>query len=634
MDRYLCIHCHFYQPPRENPWLESIEIQDSAYPYHDWNERVTAECYAPNHAARILDGEGRIKDIISNYARISFNFGPTLLSWMEKNSPGVYSAILEADRKSREWRSGHGAAIAQCYNHLIMPLASRRDKRTQILWGLKDFQQRFGRDPEGMWLPETAVDLETLDLLSEAGITFAILAPHQAKRLRKIGSRKWEEVLGGKIDPTRAYRCRLPSRRQITLFFYDGPISQAVAFERLLEKGEDFAHRLLNGFSESRDWPQLLHIATDGETYGHHHKFGDMALAYALHYIESNGLAQLTNYGEYLEKYPPLWEVEIIENTSWSCCHGIERWKSNCGCQSGMHLGWSQGWRGPLRDALDWLRGQLIPRYEQRTREFLKDPWKARDDYIELILNRSKESLNQFLKKHALRSLDTEEEILILKLLELQRHSMLMYTSCGWFFDELSGLETLQVMQYADRVVQLMNQVFNDDLESALLDRLARAQSNLPEHRDGAHIYEKFVKPGRLDLKKVGAHYAVSSLFEDYPEETEIYCYDVKREDYRKTEAGKIELAIGRVQVSSQITRESEWVTFCILHLGNHDFNGGVRQFLGEDAYQTMKDEISMTFEKGAFGDVIRLMDKHFGMHHYCLKDLFRDEQRKILDQL
>lgn len=338
MERYLCIHAHFYQPPRENPWLEAIEVQDSAYPYHDWNERVTAECYAPNSASRILDEEGRIKDVVSNYARISFNFGPTLLSWLEEHSPGVYQAILEADQKSWDWRSGHGAAMAQCYNHLIMPLANSRDKKTQVLWGIKDFQHRFGRSPEGMWLPETAVDLESLNFLAESGIKFTILAPLQAKRFRKIGEDKWEEA-SGKIDPARAYRCRLSSEREISIFFYDGPISRAVAFERLLEKGEDFASRLLSGFSESRDWPQLLHIATDGETYGHHHRFADMALAYALHYIESQKLSRFTNYGEYLEKVPPTHEVEIVESTSWSCSHGIERWRNNCGCNSGGHAG-------------------------------------------------------------------------------------------------------------------------------------------------------------------------------------------------------------------------------------------------------------------------------------------------------
>ncbi|MDH5768151.1 MAG: DUF3536 domain-containing protein, partial [Nitrospirota bacterium] len=380
MERFLCIHGHFYQPPRENPWLEAIEIQDSAHPYHDWNERVAAECYAPNSASRILDGEDRIIDIVSNYARISFNFGPTLLSWLETYSPEIYQAVLDADRQSIEWRSGHGNAISQVYNHIIMPLANSRDKRTQTIWGIKDFEYRFKRLAEGMWLPETAVDLETLDILAEQDIRFTILAPHQAFRVRKIGTGKWKEVSGGRIDPTRAYLCRLPSGRRINIFFYDGLISHAVAFEELLKKGEDYATRLLSGFSEIRQWAQILNIATDGETYGHHYKFADMALAYALNYIESNGLARLTNYGEYLEKYPPTYEVEIIDNSSWSCIHGIERWRSNCGCNSGGNSEWNQEWRTALRDSFDWLRDQLAFRFEHKSKEYLKDPWKARED--------------------------------------------------------------------------------------------------------------------------------------------------------------------------------------------------------------------------------------------------------------
>ena len=633
MERYLCIHAHFYQPPRENPWLEAIEVQDSAYPYHDWNERVTAECYAPNSASRILDEEGRIKDVVSNYARISFNFGPTLLSWLEKHFPKGYQAILESDRQSRDWRSGHGAAMAQCYNHLIMPLANTRDKKTQVLWGIKDFQHRFGRSPEGMWLPETAVDIESLNFLAESGIKFTILAPHQAKRFRKIGEDKWEEA-SGKIDPTRAYRCRLSSEREISIFFYDGPISGAVAFERLLEKGEDFASRLIGGFSDSRDWPQLLHIATDGETYGHHHRFGEMALAYALHYIESEKLAKLTNYGEYLEKVPPTHEVEIIENTSWSCAHGVERWKSNCGCNAGGHPAWNQAWRTPLREALDWLRDQLIPRYEQKAGEYLKDPWQARNDYIEVILDRSKDCLNRFFAEHSVKKLSLNEEVWAIKLLELQRHAMLMYTSCGWFFDELSGLETVQVIQYAGRVLQLSDEIFSDDLESPFLKLLANAKSNIPEHKDGVQIYEKMVKPGVLDLKKVGVHFAVSSLFTEYPEEADIYCYHIKKEEHKKIEAGKIALATGRAQVESQITEESARLFFSILYMGDHAFNGGVREFSGAKAYQTMAEEIRDAFEKGAFADVVRLMDGHFGTHHYSLKDLFKDEQRKILNSI
>lgn len=634
MERYICIHGHFYQPPRENPWLEAIEIQDTAYPYHDWNERITTECYAPNAASRILDGERRIINIISNYARISFNFGPTLLSWMESYSPDIYHDILEADRQSMAWRSGHGSAIAQVYNHMIMPLANTRDKRTQVMWGIRDFEHRFRRIPEGMWLSETAVDVETLDILAEQGVKFTILAQHQALKVREIDTEKWKDVNGGRIDPTRAYLCKLPSGRRINIFFYDGAISQAVAFEKLLDKGEDFANRLSGGFSDQRSWPQFLNIATDGESYGHHHRYGDMALAFAINYIESNGLAKLTNYGEYLEKHPPTHEVEIIENTSWSCLHGTERWKSNCGCNSGGHPEWNQEWRYPLRDALNWLRDQLAIKYEDKAKEYLKNPWEARDGYIGIILNRSEENIDRFLEKHALKILSEDEKILTLKLLEIQRHAMLMYTSCGWFFDELSGIETVQIMQYAARAIQLSENVFNDAIEIAFLDKLSKAKSNLPRMNDGVHIYGEFVKPAMIDTKKVGVHYVVSSLFEDYPEKIKIYSFEVTREDYQKTQTDLIKLAIGRIRVISAITMETERISFCVLHLSSHDFNGGARAFLGEDAYRSMKDEILAKFEKGAFADIIRLMDKHFGMHNYSLKDLFKDEQRKILNQV
>ncbi|MFZ5905962.1 MAG: DUF3536 domain-containing protein [Nitrospirota bacterium] len=634
MERYICIHGHFYQPPRENPWLEDIEIQDSAYPYHDWNERITAECYAPNSASRYLDGGGRILDIVSNYSRISFNFGPTLLSWLESHSPETYQAILDADKQSIEWRSGHGNAMAQVYNHVIMPLAGTRDKRTQVSWGIRDFEHRYRRSPEGMWLAETAADNETLELLAEYGMRFTILAPRQAWRVRKIGTGKWKDVRGSRIDPSRAYLCRLPSGRTISLFFYDGPISQAVAFEHLLEKGEAFAHRLLSGFSDQRTWPQLVHIGTDGETYGHHQRFGDMALAYTLSHIERNGLARITNYGEYLEKHPPTHEVQIFENSSWSCVHGIERWKDNCGCNSGGHPGWNQAWRKPLREALDWLRDRLSFIYENAASEYLKNPWEARDRYITVILDRSRENGEKFFQEQAARQLSPDENILALKLLEMQRHAMLMYTSCGWFFDELSGLETVQVIQYAGRAIQLSEDIFTDGLEDAFKTRLAQAKSNIPHHENGLVIYDNFVKPSMIDLKKVGAHYAVSSIFQDYIDETDIYSYGVSKEDFTKTPAGGTTIAIGRVAVSSRITWESEHISFCVLHFGGHALNGGVRTFLGEGAYQSMKQEILTTFEQGEFADIVRLMDTHFGMHNYSLLNLFRDQQRTILSLL
>ncbi|MBI4528902.1 MAG: DUF3536 domain-containing protein [Deltaproteobacteria bacterium] len=634
MERYICIHGHFYQPPRENPWLEAIEQQDSAYPYHDWNERITAECYAPNAVSRILDGQNRILQMVNNYAKISFNFGPTLLSWLEKKAPDTYQAILEADREGQKRFSGHGSALAQPYNHMIMPLAQRRDKYTQVCWGIRDFEHRFGRKPEGMWLPETAVDLETLSIMAELGIGFTILAPDQARRARRIGGRSWRDVTGGGIDPTMAYELALDSGRKIALFFYDGPIARSVAFQGLLSKGEDFAHRLIDTFREERDWYELVHIATDGESYGHHHRFGDMALAYALNYIETNNLARLTNYGEYLERHPPSYQVEVRENSSWSCAHGVERWRSNCGCRLGTPPGWNQEWRAPLREALDWLRDSTAAPYEEKARQFLRDPWDARNDYIECVLDRSEETLRRFLEKHATRNLIPSEKSRVLKLLELQRHAMLMYTSCGWFFDELSGIEAVQVIQYAGRTVQLAGELFGDQREAQFLERLRKAQSNIPEHGDGARIYHTFVKPAMVDWQKVAAHYAVSSLFERYPEQAKIYCYEAVREDYEVFEAGRAKLVIGRLRLISEITRESAVMSFGVLHFGDQNLNCGVREFQGPQAYQTLLKEITEPFNRGDFPAVIRLLDKHFGESTYSLTSLFRDEQRMILGRI
>ena len=630
-ERFICVHGHFYQPPRENPWLEAVEIQDSAAPYHDWNERITAECYASNAASRVLDAEQRVMDIVSNYAKMSFNFGPTVLSWMEKEAPEVYRAILDADRLSMEWRSGHGAAIAQVYNHIIMPLANSRDKRTQIIWGIKDFESRFQRFPEAMWLAETAVDLETLDIMAELGMKYAILAPHQAARSRKIGDEQWAE---GAIDPSRAYLCTLPSRRTIALFFYDGPISQALAFENLLSSGDTLAERLLAGFSEDRDGAQLVHIATDGETYGHHQKFGDMALASALSKIESNNLARITNYGEFLELHPPGWEAEIQERTAWSCSHGVERWNSDCGCNSGGYPQWNQQWRAPLRAALDWLRDRLAVAFEQKGATFFKDPWQARDAYIEVVLHRGMEQAEGFLAQHAVRELDADQKIAALKLLEMQRHALLMYTSCGWFFDELSGLETVQVIDYAARALQLSQGIVEQGVEEAFLKRLQEAKSNSPENKDGAHIYQHFVLPTRLDLVKVGAHFAFSSLFEEYEERAQIFCYAVAREDYRKISSEDASIAIGRIHVASEITEESELLIFAVVRIGSHDFKGGVSTKVEPEAYNAMKEEMSGTFDKGLYTELIALMDRHFGTHSYSLSNLFRDEQRKILNQI
>lgn len=635
-DRYLCVHAHFYQPPRENPWLESVEVQDSAYPYHDWNERITAECYAPNAASRILNGDGRIRTIFNNYLKISFNFGPTLLSWMEEKSPALYAALQETDRQTIAGHSGHGSALAQPYNHMILPLANLRDRETQVVWGIRDFEHRFERAPEGMWLPEGAVDLPTLDVLAKHGIRFTILSPFSAKRVRRIGGTKWKDVSGGQIDPSRPYKLSLPSGRLINLFFYDGPASRAVAFEGILASGEAFANRLLSTYSDSRNWTQLAHIATDGETYGHHKAHGDMALAYALHYIESNGLAHLTNYGEFLERFPPTHEAEIFENSSWSCSHGVERWRSDCGCNSGGNPGWNQSWRAPLRQAFDWLRDTAAPLFEQNGAKLFGDSWKARDDYIGVILDRSRENVSDFLSRHVKgQQACAEQQVLALRLLELQRYLMLMYTSCGWFFDELSGIETVQVIQYAGRAVQIADSLDNSrNLENEFLERLARAKSNIPEHRDGKAIYEKFVRPAKVDLKRVGAHYAVSSLFDDFGAETRVYCYEVARKDLRSLVSGKAKLVAGHAEVRSRITWESADLSFGVMHLGDHLISGGVREFAGASAYERCVNKIKAVFDTGDFTELMRVVDRTYGAEKNMLHVLFRDEQRRIVRQI
>jgi alpha-amylase/alpha-mannosidase (GH57 family) len=632
MNRYVCIHGHFYQPPRENPWLEEVELQDSAYPFHDWNERITEECYAPNTASRILDAEKRIVEIVNNYAEISFNFGPTLLSWMERHSTAVYEAILEADERSRERFSGHGSAIAQVYNHVIMPLAASRDKRTQVIWGMRDFEYRFGRNPEGMWLAETAVDLETLEILAEQGIAFTILAPHQAQRVRGSGE-EWRQVGGAGVDPRMPYQCRLPSGKTITLFFYDGPASRDVAFGGLLRSGEDFASRLLGLFSKA-EGPQLAHIATDGESYGHHHRFGDMALAYALHHIEANNLARITNYGEYLEKFPPALAVEIFENTSWSCAHGIERWRKDCGCSTGAHPGWSQAWRGPLREAMDWLGDALARLYEREMTSYVRDPWQARDDYISVILDRSARNVSSFLSGQCTRDLSREEKVRLLQLLEMQRHAMLMFTSCAWFFDDISGIETVQVMQFASRAMQLAAEMNGEDLESRYLEILEQAPSNVSEFRNGAEVWEALVRPATVDLPRAGAHYAISSLFEEYPETIQIFSYTTSSELYELEEAGIQRLAVGKAVVHSDITGEEKKIGFAVLHLGDHNLIGGVREYMGDEPFSEMRREIEKAFGRSDIAEIIRLMDTYFQTHNYSLWHLFKDEQRKVLNKI
>jgi hypothetical protein len=513
---------------------------------------------------------------------------------------------------------------------MIMPLANSRDKSTQVTWGVRDFESHFGRPPEGMWLPETAVDLESLDILAQHGIRFTILSPGQAARVRKISARTWTDVSGARVDPTMVYRLRLPSKRTINIFFYDGPISHGVAFEGLLDNGEALASRLLGAFSDGRAWPELVHIATDGETYGHHHHRGEMALTYALEHIESKELATITCYGQYLAEHPPTHEVEILERTSWSCVHGIERWRSDCGCNSGR-VGWNQAWRAPLREAFDGLRDTLATRFEETAGKLLKDPWAARNEYIGILLDRSEENVCEFLRTHSVRNLNKSESCDVLKLLEMERHAMLMYTSCGWFFDDISGIESVQVIQYAGRAIQLARDFWGDEVEASFLDAISKAKSNLPEHGDGRQIYEKWIRPTTVTLDKVSAHYGISSLFKAHENPGRIYCYTVDAEDYRHQESGRTRLALARIKVSSEITWESACFVLCALHLGDHNLSCGVRPCEDREAYDAMAGRIADVFSSGDIPETVRAIDRELGAANYSTKSLFRDDQRMVL---
>jgi alpha-amylase/alpha-mannosidase (GH57 family) len=640
--RFICIHGHFYQPPRENPWLETVETQDTAAPYHDWNERVCAECYAPNGAARIVNARNQITRIVNNYARISFNIGPTLLSWLKENAQRTYRMILDGERRSRRTFKGHSSAMAQVYNHIILPLANRRDRVTQIRWGIADYEQHYGAAPEGMWLSETAADTESLELLAEQGIKFTLLAPHQCRRIRPLKDAAgkegtagaWTDTPDATVDTTHPYLVRFASGASMAVFFYNGPASRAIAFEGLLNSGENFAARLKAGFRESAQ-PQLSHVATDGESYGHHHRHGEMALAYALRLLEEDKTVKLTNYASFLAQFPPEYECEIVDNSSWSCVHGVERWRSDCGCNGGK-AGWNQAWRGPLRWALDELRDAVAALTQQEGGKLFGDVWAARDGYIQVILDRSQETQEIFFDEYQNHPLSEAERVRALELMEMQRHAQLMYTSCGWFFDDISGIETVQVIAYAARVLQLARELFGDQaagLEPAFLARMADAHSNVASAGDGARIYKDQVSKLELGLEQVAAHYAISSVFSSFAEETDLFCYRVRRQSYDIYTSGRGRLALGRASIASVITGQQQSFSFAVLHFGDQNITAAVKSYAEGDAetFEAFASQASNFVQRAPFPDVIRLLDRYYGHVDYSLTSLFTDEQRRIV---
>ncbi len=658
--RRICIHGHFYQPPRENPFLAIVEREASAAPFHDWNERITAECYRPNAAARILDAEGRIAELHDNYADISFNFGATLLGWAAEHAPDVYAAIIAADRAGAARRGGHGPALAQPWVHAILPLANERDRNTLVHWGIVDFEHRFGRRPEGMWLPETAVDEPTLETLAAHGISFTVLAPRQAAAVREMGQGggdgdggDWGDVVGERVDPTVAYRLPLPSGASIVAYFYDGGLARAIAFEDLLTNGDVLAERLLSA-ARTGDAPRVVHVATDGESYGHHHRHGEMGLAWALRKLRVDPDVRLTVYGEDLAAFPPRHEARIAQPSSWSCVHGVERWRSDCGCETGGIPGWSQAWRAPLRDALDWLRDTLTEPWEARAKQLFDDPWAARDDYVTILLDRSPAAQDTFLTRHLGRRLGTRETVTALTLLELQFDLLAMYTSCGWFFAEPSGIETGIALRHAGRAVRLAASVLDfeldhaGDLEAALLDRLAPMRSNLGDlggrsgdqdaEGDGRELWRLHVRAQEITVDQIAAAYAARTMFSDALLEAgaaleTVYGHIVERLDHTEARSGRARLVVGRARFTSVRTREHRVLSYGALHLGAHDIVVGARA-LRDGEHRRAATGCVDAFGRGGLADAVRELDRWFAGHLFSLGSLPADTQALVLDAL
>ncbi len=637
--KYLTIHGHFYQPPRENPWIEEIEAQTSAYPNHDWNEKISSQCYGPNGASRIVDSSNSILEISNNYQYMSFNFGATLLSWMEKFDKSAYDRIIQADINSRSLYDGFGCAIAQVYNHIIMPLANQNDKITQVIWGLKDFQKRFGRNSQGIWLAETAVDAQTLEVLIDCGVKFTILSPHQAKCVNKIGENNWQDVSWGSIDPSKPYRYFVEGtnkEKYLDIFFYDGSISKSVAFDNLLQDGRKFISRLNDGYVESRNCPQLINIATDGESYGHHTKFGDMALAYILKVGAKDFGFTITNYAQFLNMYPPIYEVDIKPVSAWSCAHGVGRWMDDCGCSTGAQPHWNQKWRKPLRQALDYLRDELINLCSIQGTKYYSDFWAARNNYIDVILDRSSENIEKFFKENAKKSLTYQEKVKAIKLMEIQRFSQLMYTSCGWFFADISGIETTQILKYALRAMELAKEFSKTDYEKTFLSILQKAKSNIAEFGNGKDIFNRFVKPSAVGFDKIAAQYAIESTLENNENSkiTNLYCYSIKRNNIKKYVNLDNILTFGKVEIVSNITLEKKEMCYAMLQTQSHDFYCATKEVKHNDDYNLEKKEISKVFLEGSILDTFQAIELYYGSKFYSLKDIPIDRRKTILENL
>lgn len=633
MTTALVIHGHFYQPPRENPWTELVEREAGAAPFHDWNERIHAECYRPNAFARISDTHGRVERIVNNYERISFNYGPTLLNWLERSHPETYARVIEADRESVLRRGGHGNAIAQGYNHSILPLCNERDRRTQIRWGLADFRRRYEREAEALWLPETACDDATLAALVEEGLRYVILSPYQAEAVRPAGADAWENVSDGRIDTTVPYKYLHPdgSGRSIAVFFYDGQIARGIAFEGLLAS----SHGLLGACARAaRGGAQIVSVATDGESYGHHFRFGDRCIAYALAVEAGRFGLRVTNYGEFLDGQEPEHEVLVKagpdgEGTAWSCAHGLGRWTRDCGCNASAPGGWNQRWREPLRAAFDLLCDDLAPKFEEAGGRLLRDPWAARDEYVELLGPGGSARREEFLSRHARQRLSDDEKVRALTLLEAQRASLTMYTSCGWFFNDISGIETVQTLRYAGRVVETMEALGLAPPTEAFLEILSGAQSNLLERPTGADIYLRTVAQSRVTPQRVAAHVAVCNLIE--PEGREAECeaagYSYRKLDFRKQRHGRVTLETVRLALEEEATGRRHEFALAAMHFGETDYYCALRPFTTSGEYEAAAARLWSHLRAASLPALLRVAQGEFGPEEFGLEALLPQGQ-------
>ncbi|MFH0910722.1 MAG: DUF3536 domain-containing protein [Planctomycetota bacterium] len=601
LNRHVCIHGHFYQPPRENPWLGAVERQPGAAPFHDWNERITAECYAASARARIHDAERRIDRLANNFLNISFNVGPTLFQWLADHHPHTIRRILAADRKSAERLDGHGNAIAQVYSHLIMPLASARDRHTQVVWGLADFAHHFGRPSEGMWLSECAVNTATVRTLIDHGVRFIILAPDQAARVRPLSENAWRERGKTPLDTRRAYRLfdrtssgRKLFHRHLDVFFYDGALSHAIAFQHLLRDAEKMAARFEAAFSPEEKGHELVSAASDGESYGHHEPYGEMCLAYFYEALIKGHGESVVNYAHFLAKNPPACEAELYEGekgegSSWSCAHGVDRWYRACGCTTGGEDWWKQDWRAPLRETLDALRRRLDAIFEREGSGLFHDPWEARDAYISVLLDRSPENRARFLDAHAPGARkDLAREGAAWRLLEMQKNAMLMYTSCGWFFAEISGVEPVQNMRYALRAAEHARAAAGEDLLPLLLEGLEKARSNRGEYETGAGVLKKLVIPSVYPPEKVAACYAMMEMF---GLERPPYAYGVALEETSRSRTKDRELFSGMLRLEDLSIHAETLFTFLVALFPDGSLSCFVEACEGADAARSwLKD--------------------------------------------